>query len=52
MIFSKRPPFEKHSFAPGSLPFLAAVLCCGWFLATPAAAQDNTATITGQTIDP
>src|SRR5258708_4075155 len=52
MMLNKTPAFEKQTFASGFRLFLAAALCCGWFLATPAAAQDNTASITGQAIDP
>src|SRR5258706_8419485 len=52
MMLNKSPAFEKDIFARGSGLFLVAALCCGWFLARPAAAQDNTATITGQAIDP
>ena len=46
------PAFAKHAFASGSRVFLAAALCCWPFLSRPAAAQENTATVTGQVIDP
>src|SRR5260370_15914233 len=42
----------NNTFTPCSRLFLGAVLCCGLFLSRPAAAQENTATITGQAVDP
>src|SRR5258705_9908410 len=42
----------NNTFTPCSRLFLVAAFCCGLFVTRPAAAQENTATITGQAMDP
>ncbi len=51
-MLNKLPAFVMHPVAPVSRLLLVAALCCASFLVRPAAAQENTATITGQATDP